>query len=466
MKTLTTKLSIQGAFTQKALTLLFVSLLIGGFQNCSGNKFLRSANSEDPNKLVDPNNPGDPTKTPTADISINNGALYTNNEIVKLQIQTTNATQMALYNDNCPPGDIQENDLEPLKALRDWTLIATDGKHSVHLIARGAEGKISSCESAQITLDKSAPTIKFVKTPAAQTTSSTAHFQIDAQDAVSGVKAIYCRADNEANFTECNANTVLNNLAEGTRSFAAYAEDMAGNRSDTITFDWEIDQTPPKVYIVEPLPPAVSNGDNVAVHFVGEDPNGTGVDHFECRINHKKSFECTSPVIIKDLPEGRHNFEVVAIDEVGLSSNPETVEFYVDTTPSGKFNILGVRGGNDKKIDSFLTDLVVPELVWSQSSGAEKYIATIYDKNGLQVVCAATTFTGQTTSGFLKAPCALADNTVYTARMSAHRNGKTLLAPDFKFMVDATGPKIVIKSIKTRDDLERAVINFEVTDEG
>ncbi|MCB0351499.1 MAG: hypothetical protein KDD38_09965 [Bdellovibrionales bacterium] len=446
--------------------MIFVSLGVVsmGFQNCAGDvKFEQLPTSSD--RLGTPNS--DQFAQPNGNFKINNGNIYTNNQGVALQITAEHTVGMLLTNDACPSLPHDPTQFETLQSAKNWLLSDKDGSSTVTLVLQGnGANNFSNCTSAEIVLDRKSPDARFIKTPNKMTNTDSASFDLKADDELSGTDKMYCRVSGQNAFTPCNVHLQIDALAEGTSTLSFYATDKAGNASPTIDYSWLVDLTPPKVTLIDPKPLALISTNSTMIHFIGEDGTGSGIAGYKCKLNGQDLATCVSPIILDQLADGQYVFTVTAVDNVGWISQPAVATFKVDTQPSGEFQVLGITGGADVKIDSYLTDLVTPILNWSTSVGAQNYKATILNESTTAVVCKDIMYAAGVSKGALGADCALNDNTKYVARMSAYRNDIETKAHDFKFLVDASAPTITIKNIIATDELNTANVQFSITDVG
>jgi hypothetical protein len=111
-----------------------------------------------------------------------------------------------------------------------------------------------------------------------------------------------------------------------------------------------------------------------------------------------------------------------------------------DVTPPAVFNLTGVDGGTDTDIDIYLTGGLNPKIHWSASTGADYYIATIYQNDGTTIQCPAT---NSTTNFYNFSGCALGDSQSYKAKVVAYDNaGNSYPTTLYSFTVDAILPAI------------------------
>jgi len=453
---------MQGRTKNRGQILGIAAALLGiltGFQNCSNQVHFQSPTTGDSSLLS--------TEIPNGAFKINNGAIYTNNQMVTLQIASSNAAKMFITNDACPNTPPDAAHVANADTQATWLLADKDGTSTVSMMFQSTTNKMSGCITGSITLDRKAPTINFTKTPDKMTSSNVALFSIAANDDLSGVDTIYCKLSGQKDYAPCDVNLNLPNMPEGTDTLSVYANDKAGNSSAPVDYSWLVDLTPPTVAITDPKPLALSTVNAVMVNFKGDDGTGSGVAGYKCTLNDQPIANCTSPAPLTNLTDGNYAFKVWAIDNVGLMTpQPAEADFTIDTKASGDFQILGITGGADTKVDSYLTDLSATVLNWSASSTAQSYTGTIYDATGTTAVCGPVTFTATLTSSTMGANCKLTDNTHYVARMSAFRNGLEKKAPDFPFLVDASGPIIQVSAPTTDNTAKTAMFTFAVSDLG
>ena len=83
-------------------------------------------------------------------------------------------------------------------------------------------------------------------------------------------------------------------------------------------------------------PAALSASASGTFEFTGEDPGGSGVASFQCRLDSTEAAawaSCSSPKAYTGLAEGAHRFEARAIDRAAnTDASPATFEWQVDTT--------------------------------------------------------------------------------------------------------------------------------------
>jgi hypothetical protein len=95
---------------------------------------------------------------------------------------------------------------------------------------------------------------------------------------------------------------------------------------------YRADSTPPSTQI-DDSPADSSSSATATFTFGGDDSGGSGVDHFECRLDAEAFAPCTSPKTYSGLADGPHTFEVRAVDAAGnISGAPVARTWKVDTS--------------------------------------------------------------------------------------------------------------------------------------
>ena len=128
--------------------------------------------------------------------------------------------------------------------------------------------------------------------------------------------------------------------AEGQyRISATQLATVQSGKSDIVDMrTFTIDSTAPDTAIDSS--PAPGNDTTPSFTFSGTDPNpvdgkGSGIDHFECRVNGGAWVTCASgDPLASPAPEGQSTFEVRAVDKAGnADGSPASTTFIVDLTP-------------------------------------------------------------------------------------------------------------------------------------
>ncbi len=158
--------------------------------------------------------------------------------------------------------------------------------------------------------DSGAPESSMTAQPAALVNNAAAKFEFSGEDpGGSGVAAFECRLDSEAvgAWTICTSPQEYAGLADGVHTFEVRAVDQAGNADQSpATVNWTVDTAAPSTTI-DSSPPALANTATAKFEFTGEDPGGSGVAGFQCRLDSSEAAAwgtCSSPQEYAGLSEG------------------------------------------------------------------------------------------------------------------------------------------------------------------
>ncbi|MES2966150.1 MAG: fibronectin type III domain-containing protein, partial [Bdellovibrionota bacterium] len=182
-----------------------------------------------------------------------------------------------------------------------------NGTHSFRVKATNSHGLESPIVSRNWTVDTVAPsvTIADVATPT-NLTSFLIPFTSD------DVGTYSCVLDGGDPYP-CSTPVELLGLGEGDHSLSITATDSLGNRGVSAHVQWQIDLTPPTTTITESHPSA-SPSTSETRQFVF---NASESSSFQCSLDAVAFSDCSSPMLLENLSEGWHRFEIRAIDSTG-----------------------------------------------------------------------------------------------------------------------------------------------------
>ncbi len=434
------------------LGLIFiVTFIIFSFQNCNKLKF-----------EVEPYTV-DQLSAEVPSIMINHGASYAKEAAVMLQLTCLRAEKMYITSDStCESG----GEWEEFKSERGWILDRENQSVSVYAkfdrISIDGEQVITDCINASIIHDSIPPTVEYLLTPSDKSSEEYAEFEFAANDELSGVEEIFCEMNGEK-IKDCGLKQFLDALAEGTHSFSIHAIDRAGNLSESLDYNWLVDLTDPIVALLDPKPDLITADNSAQFQFRASDEL-SGIKSVYCQLNDLQEELCSGSISYSNLGEGLHTFRVWAEDKVGRFSESEDYTWTVDSVASGAFSVTGITGVNDAKTDQYLTGGLVPQVNWSQSSRAVKYVVSILNANGTKSVCDEVE-TKNLKHQFASS-CNLENGTEYAAQVKSFTiTNQMTEAKLFKFLVDTAAPVIAINTpVSISKDHKSVVISFNVKD--
>jgi hypothetical protein len=401
-------------------------------------------------------------------ISINSGAPYTRDVAVKLQLISSVAKSMYVTNDpTCASGGTWE----PYQTERSWNLAQTNSLAHVFVKYRAFNVDAAMpCLDASIVHDNIAPKLALVSGPQPFQNTSSAINIFSGTDTGSGLERFECQ--NAAGIWEkCEPTINQSGLAEGNQRAQIRAVDRAGNISDPFDNRWLVDKTRPTITLTK-TPPALSNRSSAVFDFEVVD-SGSGVAGIFCELDTGAmpgmSQPCTAPLTFGALGSVAarmdYHFSVWAIDKAGNRSMTVSYDFSVDKQPAGSFDILGVTGGDDQKIDNFLGTVPTPTIHWSPSDRAVKYYLAVLDASASVEVCAQVELGLDTMYAYSPAACTLIDGVTYNVKMISEDGlGNQRATALFPFTVDLSGPTIKITGPALSNSDKNADFTFSVTD--
>jgi hypothetical protein len=143
---------------------------------------------------------------------------------------------------NGAPIDCSNNTIAPANLA--------ENKYQVSVTATDKAGNSSSPLAHLWNVDRTAPTIRFTKTPASLTQLTNDSFEFLGQDSVSPITSYQCRLDGSV-FANCSSPSQFSNLAQGLHGFEVRAIDAAGNTSTSLPYSWTVDSVGPNIVILE-----------------------------------------------------------------------------------------------------------------------------------------------------------------------------------------------------------------------
>lgn len=203
-----------------------------------------------------------------------------------------------------------------------------DGTHLFRVQSRDSAGNTSTAQSYSWTLDTILPALQFSEAPASATTSTSASFTFSATDSGSGLAQVQCFLDNRT--VSCPSGSYSeSNLAIGDHAFRIIALDNAGNEN-SITHNWTVEELPPPVTVtISSAPESLTNSPSGQFTFSRSDGR---TDGFQCSLDQGPFFDCVSPHVTPDLPDGPHEFTVRAVRSSGEAHDSRSHRWTIDTT--------------------------------------------------------------------------------------------------------------------------------------
>jgi len=199
-----------------------------------------------------------------------------------------------------------------------------DGSHTVQIVARDNAGNESAPASLTFKVDATAPTVTLLyRNPSeALTNSRQAEIGFSSNEAVT----FQCAVDGAAS-VNCASPFTLNALGDGEHRVEIRAVDTAGNLSEAVASQWQVDASAPSVILLSRLPSGelTANG-QLLVTFAANEPA-----QFFCQVDGGASAPCASPFSANGLIDGNHTFQVLARDSAGNEGQAVSFGWAIDT---------------------------------------------------------------------------------------------------------------------------------------
>lgn len=173
---------------------------------------------------------------PSGTLTINNGAAYTNNTTVTLDITASDASPdltMEFSNDA-----VTYSAAQPVSSTVSWTLSSEEGKKTVYMKVKDKAGNYQIIQK-DITLDTQVPFVSFTAGPAMTTTSTQAVFTFMASE-----PATYEVRLDGGTIRSATSPLVLTGISVAPHVLEIRATDPAGNQSAWKSYSWTVETQP------------------------------------------------------------------------------------------------------------------------------------------------------------------------------------------------------------------------------
>lgn len=218
-------------------------------------------------------------------------------------ICTLNGTSIDCSNNTIAPSNLAEN------------------KYQVSVIAKDKAGNSSAPLAHLWYVDRTAPTVRFTKTPASLSQLTSDSFEFLGTDSVSPIASYQCRLDGST-FANCSSPSQISNLAQGLHGFEVRAIDAAGNASNSLPYSWTVDSVGPNIVLLErPVDHAYGIEDKITYQI--SDPYSQVVS-VQCGLaGSLTACGVQNSVNLGVLIGGNHIYVVTAKDQLGNSTTVE-----------------------------------------------------------------------------------------------------------------------------------------------
>ncbi len=202
----------------------------------------------------------------------------------------------------------------------------SDGTHWFEVRAIDLAGNQGVVASFSWKIDTIAPVLSAGAISPAQGLTNANH--ISTEFSADEISTFFCSFDSEA-ATECQSPYSRSSISEGNHSLSIYAMDNAGNKSNILSFNWNMDLTAPLISFGEILPSAASviNSQDIVLPV-----NLNKAAALNVTLNGVLQSQNSSPISFNNLSEGIYQVAIFARDSAGNVSNTIQHNFRVDVT--------------------------------------------------------------------------------------------------------------------------------------
>jgi hypothetical protein len=196
-----------------------------------------------------------------------------------------------------------------------------EGRHTLRVTASDALGNTASTNFTW-SVDFSAPRIRFARSPDRFTSSTAAAFRLSSN---SDPVLFLCMLDDLPTMP-CDANEILGPLPDGPHQLTVWALDAAMNRSESLSYTWDVDTIPPGLILTgTPEGGAVTHDRSAAFDIWQSEPG-----RLFCSLDASEFVVCATPVSYSGLADGAHTFQVYVRDRAGNVSITASRSWIVD----------------------------------------------------------------------------------------------------------------------------------------
>ena len=193
-----------------------------------------------------------------------------------------------------------------------------EGHHLLQVKAMDKVGNVSNPIDYSWIQDMTVPSIRFTRTPTAETKDQQALFQFSGVDN-QGISSYLCKLD-QGSYKHCSSPYSSSNLlSDGRHVFSVMGVDPAGNTSSPITYRWRVDTSRPTIEFAE-KPDSITRLNWAYFGFHASD-KGSGVKETRCSLDGANYEVCGNFLDLINLSQGIHTLQVHIVDHAGNLSD-------------------------------------------------------------------------------------------------------------------------------------------------
>ena len=187
---------------------------------------------------------------------------------------------------------------------------------------------------------------------------------VSATDDMSGVEGIYVDGNRINSLADGTATVILKDYAGTGKQVSVYAEDYAGNRSDTVKFDNPYYKVPKETETpVSTTKPATSNSGSSQNTSAGNTGNASQSDNSDNNQSTATEPTTSAEETTSSIPDGAFTPEGTGSVLDSATSSEDDKQFYTITTEAGNVFYLIIDGKRDSNNVYFLNDVTESDLM-------------------------------------------------------------------------------------------------------
>jgi hypothetical protein len=199
-----------------------------------------------------------------------------------------------------------------------------DGEYTIQIRATDQFG-LEGSEYREFTIDTVAPTVTITSGPSGTVLTNNANLVFSSNEDPN--ISYQCRLDN-ANWSNCISPMNYSALAQGSHIFRVRGTDQAGNISEVVSRSWIVDSGPPVANFIN-TPAKLSSSGSAQFTFSSNKQPVT----WECKLDNNSWQNCQSPANYNNLPDGSHQLQVRAKDNLDQTGPVISYQWFIDSKP-------------------------------------------------------------------------------------------------------------------------------------
>lgn len=202
----------------------------------------------------------------------------------------------------------------------------SDGTHLFKVRATSTAGNLSEIVSTSFEIDSVVPVLTMTASPALYSKSDSESISFTSQS----VSATYRCQQNLEPEQNCQSPWKVSYMRDQAMTVFIKAISRSGLESNLSKVTWIFDKTAPSRPELTADVSPITQKTTASLNFTSND--GIGIDHFVCSLDGASPVKCSSPFLVQNLLEGRHEVSVTGTDKATNVSESGVFSWFVDLT--------------------------------------------------------------------------------------------------------------------------------------